>query len=456
MTAAPDTDTATASQPGAAPTGRRRSARPRTSQARTSQSRIAFGQLLDALRGMLGALGRRIHPAWRAVTGWMAPVLGVVSTFGWIVLGGAAVSFALLAVFGWAEFAFLGATLCAAFLIAVGFVFGRSTYDVAIELNPRRVVAGDRALGRMVVRNSGSRPVLPTRMELPVGAGVAEFMVPRLAAGEENEELFAVPTARRALILAGPALSVRGDQLGLLRRTTAWTEQVELFVHPKTTRLAATARGLVRDLEGQTTKVITDSDLAFHALRTYEPGDDIRNVHWRTSARTGQLMVRQYQETRRSQLLLVFDAERSHFADDDEFELGVSVLASVGCHVIREETELDAVWQQKTMRVETPTALLDDSCRIQPVDGMHQSLRDYVRRSTVRLAAPSLVVMIVGSQLDPAEIRAAASLYGSDTETIGVRVDVHGEPRLSRLGGMMLATVSTLGELPALLKRAAR
>lgn len=433
-----------------APTGRRRRARP------LSQAGIAAGQLGDAVRGTFGALGRRIHPAWRAVTGWLAPVLGVVSTFGWIVLGGAAVSLLLLLLLGWAEFAFLGATLFAAFLIAVGFVFGRSTYDVAIELNPRRVVAGDRALGRMVVRNSGSKPVLPTRMELPVGAGVAEFMVPRLAAGEESEELFAVPTARRALILAGPALSVRGDQLGLLRRTTEWTEQVELFVHPKTTRLAATARGLVRDLEGQTTKVITDSDLAFHALRTYEPGDDIRNVHWRTSARTGQLMVRQYQETRRSQLLLVFDAERSHFADDDEFELGVSVLASIGCQVIREETEIDAVWQQKAMRVETPTALLDDSCRIQPVDGMHDSLRDFVRRSTMRLAAPSLVVMVVGSQLDPAQIRAAASLYGTDTETVGVRVDVAGEPRLSRLGGMMLATVSTLSELPALLKRAGR
>ncbi|WP_431247227.1 DUF58 domain-containing protein [Leifsonia xyli] len=420
------------------------------------QARIAAGQVTAALGRAFGAAGGRVAPAGRAVLRRVQPVVGVVSTLGWIVLAAALVSVVLAAWLGWAEFAFIAVTLFAALLIATAFVFGRSTYRVGIELNPRRVVAGGRALGRLTVANSGGRPVLPTRMELPVGEGQADFTIPRLAPGAETEELFAVPTARRALILAGPAISVRGDQLGLLRRTNQWTDRIELFVHPKTVRLAATARGLVRDLEGQTTKVITDSDLAFHALRTYEPGDDIRNVHWRTSARTGQLMVRQYQETRRSQLLLAFDAERSHFASDDEFELGVSVMTSIGCQVIREETEIDAVWQGGGMRVGTPTALLDDSCRIQPVEGAHPSLREFLRQATLRLQVPSLAVTVVGSQLDPAELRGAAALWGGDTETIVIRVDEAAEPRLTRLGRSMLMTVSALPELPALLKRAGR
>src|SRR6185437_13391043 len=115
----------------------------------------------------------------------------------------------------------------------------------------------------------------------------------------------------------------------------------------------------------------------------------------------------------RSQLLLALDAERSHFATDDEFELGVSVMASVGCHVIREETDIDVVWQQQKLRVETPIALLDDSCRIQAVDRMHDSLRDYLRRATVRLAVPSLVVLVVGSAVPATELRAASTLYGN-------------------------------------------
>ncbi|ANF30416.1 hypothetical protein A0130_00810 [Leifsonia xyli] len=420
------------------------------------QARIAVSQVGVALGHAAGRVGGWAAPFGRAVGVRVRPVVGVVSTLGWIVLASAVVSVVLAVWLGWAEFVFIAATLLAALVIATAFVFGRSTYRVGIELNPRRVVAGDRALGRLTVANSGARPVLPTRMELPVGEGQADFTIPRLAPGAETEELFAVPTARRALILAGPAISVRGDQLGLLRRTNRWTDQIELFVHPKTVRLAATARGLVRDLEGQTTKVITDSDLAFHALRTYEPGDDIRNVHWRTSARTGQLMVRQYQETRRSQLLLAFDAERSHFASDEEFELGVSVMTSIGCQVIREETEMDAVWQGGPMRVATPTALLDDSCRIQPVEGAHASIREFLRQATLRLAAPSLAVTVAGSQVDPAELRGAAALWGTDTETIVIRVDEAGEPRLARLGRSMLITVSTLPELPALLKRAGR
>ncbi|MGO4535627.1 DUF58 domain-containing protein [Leifsonia sp. 2MCAF36] len=420
------------------------------------QARIAAGQVGATLGRLFGAAGRRVAPAGRAVVARVRPVLGVVSALGWIALASAAVGLVLAVWLGWAEFLFIAMTLLAAVLLALAFVFGRSTYRVGIELNPRRVVAGDRALGRLTVANSGTRPVLPTRMELPVGEGQAVFAIPRLTPGAETEELFAVPTARRALILAGPALSVRGDQLGLLRRTNRWTDQIELFVHPKTVRLAATARGLVRDLEGQTTKVITDSDLAFHALRTYEPGDDIRNVHWRTSARTGQLMVRQYQETRRSQLLLALDAERSHFASDDEFELGVSVATSIGCQVIREETEINAVWQGGAMRVGTPTALLDDSCRIQPVDGAHPSLREFLRQATLRLQAPSLAVTVVGSQVEAAQLRGAAALWGGDTETIVIRVDEGAEPRLTRLGRSMLITVSALPELPALLKRAGR
>ncbi|KQV07666.1 DUF58 domain-containing protein [Leifsonia sp. Root112D2] len=426
-------------------------------QTRTpSQTLQALRQLwramLSGLRGLLGVFA----PAWAAIRRVLGPAASAVSTIGWLVLAAAAVSFLLSIVLGWVEFTFLGATLLAGFLIAVCFVFGRSTYSVLIELNPRRVVAGDRALGRMLVTNSGGRAVLPTRMELPVGAGVAEFMVPRLAPGAESEELFAMPTHRRALILAGPAISVRGDQLGIVRRTVSWTEQVELFVHPQTTRLLATARGLVRDLEGQTSAVITNSDLAFHALRQYEAGDDIRNVHWRTSARTGQLMVRQYTETRRSQLLLVQSAETTHYASDDEFELAISVMASIGSQVIREKTNLNVVWEKATLRNRSVTALLDDSCRIQPVSGEHASLRDFVRAATRKLPVPSLTVVVVGSQASTQEVRSVSTLYGQDTVLIAVRVELGAQPALAKIGGTMLATVGKLSDLPAILDRTGR
>jgi uncharacterized protein (DUF58 family) len=262
-----------------------------------------------------------------------------------------------------------------------------------------------------------------------------------------------VPTHRRALILAGPATSVRGDQLGLLRRTQTWTDRIELFVHPKTARLKASAQGLVRDLEGQPTATITNSDLAFHALRPYEQGDSMRNVHWRTSARTGQLMVRQYQETRRSQLLLVLGADAAHYASDDEFELAVSALASIGTHVIGEENQVTAGWDGGRLRTVSPVSLLDDSCRLEPMRRGARPLREVVRGLAGRRAQPSVVLLVVGSQTPAAELRAVATLFTHDTVFTAIRADAGGEPLMRRNGSVTVGTISDLRELPLMMAR---
>jgi uncharacterized protein (DUF58 family) len=399
---------------------------------------------------------RYIEPVTRAA----APVAragrvaaGAVPVAGRIVIGAAIGCLLVGVLLHWSELLFIGATLTAALAIASIYAIGRTTYAVTVELNPRRVVVGGRALGRIAVTNSGTRPVLPSRIELPVGAAHAEFQLPRLTPGQEHEDLFAVPTHRRALILAGPATSVRGDQLGLLRRTQTWTDRIELFVHPQTTRLKATAQGLVRDLEGQPTKTITNSDLAFHALRPYEQGDSMRNVHWRTSARTGQLMVRQYQETRRSQMLLVLGADAAHYASDDEFELAVSVLASVGTHVIGEENQIVAGWDGGAMHTVSPVSLLDDSCRLEPVRRGARPLREVVRGLAHRRAQPSVVLLVVGSLTPPAELRAVATLFNHDTVFTAIRVDAGGDAMLRRSGPVTVASVTSLRELPLMLSR---
>ena len=286
-----------------------------------------------------------------------------------------------------------------------------------------------------------------------MGAGLAEFVIPAIAPAEQHEELFAVPTNRRAVIVAGPAASVRGDQLGLLRRVVRWTDPVELFVHPVTARLQPSAAGLVRDLEGEITKTITDNDISFHALRAYEPGDPLRNVHWRTSARTGQLMVRQYEETRRSQLVLLQSTERSQYASDDEFELGVSVLASLGVQVIRDGTRLDVVTEGGKLRTATPTVLLDDTSRIEAVDGAFDSLREYVRDGTKRLATASVAIIVGGSAVPLADFRSVETVFGPDTQMLAFRVEVGAASRIASIAGTTVVTVGALADLQRLVRR---
>lgn len=382
------------------------------------------------------------------------PYLGVVSPAGWIALALGAASLIAGLALGWQELTYVGITMVAALAVCTVFLFGRSTYAVLIELNPSRVVVGQRALGRLLVTNSGSRGLLPARLELPVGDGLAEFGIPSLKPAEEHEELFAVPTNRRAVIVAGPAVSVRGDQLGLLRRTVRWADPVDLFVHPVTVPLAPSAAGLVRDLEGLVTRKITNNDISFHALRPYQPGDDRRYVHWRTSARTGQLMVRQFEETRRSQLTMIHSEYTGYYASETEFELAVSVMASMAAQVVRDGTQMSVVTETRRLRTHSPSALLDDSCRLQLVGKRHSGAREFARDVTRRLPPPSVLIVIAGSLMTTADYRAIELLFPSDASMIAFHVEEGGLPALKPVSGMQVATVGQLSDLPKVLRRA--
>lgn len=414
-----------------------------------------------ALRSAAVGVARGWVQVWGLVRGWfttavrprVAPLATVVSPAGWSVLLAGAVLLVVGLVFAWSELTFLALTLIAALAIAAVFLIGRAKYAVGVALSPERVVVGERALGELSVQNVGTGRAVATRMELPVGRGVAEFHVPGLAAQATETYTFAVPTSRRAVIVAGPAISVRGDQLGLLRRTIRWTEPTELFVHPRTVRLRPSATGLVRDLEGESTRTVTDSDISFHALRPYEPGDPLRHIHWRTTARTGRLMVRQFEETRRSQLLLVLSEDARHYADENEFELAVSLLASVGLQVIREGTALDVITERMRARTRTPQVLLDDCCRFEVAPERSADLRDFVREATKRFAPPSVVVIITGSRTAVRELRRLSTLFGQETREFVVRAELDAAPTAREIGTQTVATVGRLEQLVPVLSR---
>jgi len=393
-----------------------------------------------------------VVPAARWTWGKVGPVVRVITSTGWLVLGLAAISIVLSLVFGWQEFTYLGMVLAACFVLCLFFLFGRASYGVFVELNPRRVVVGDRAMGRMVVTNTGARSLPPTRMELPVGKGVAEFQLPSMAPKAEQEELFAVPTNKRAVIVAGPAESVRGDQLGLLRRAQKWADAVDLFVHPRTVRLAPSAAGLVRDLEGQVSKKITNNDIAFHALRPYVPGDDRRYVHWRTSARIGQLMVRQFEETRRSQLTIIHATRNDLYASEEEFELAISITASIAAQVIRDGTQMNVVSETGLWRTQSVTSMLDWSCRIDPVGRLYSTVREFARERTKRLPAPSVVIMVGGSRMTTAEYRSVESLFGQDTSQVAFHVEAGADPKISSVAGLTVITIGSLDDLSSLVR----
>jgi len=408
----------------------------------------------NALRGALDGVRAVVVPWARFVWGAAQPVVSVVSALGWVVLGIGVLTTLSGLILGWSELVFLGLVLLAAFAISIAFLFGRSTFRISIHLNPSRVTVGERAIGQVHIVNPGSRATTPTRLEVPVGLGMAEFALPAIPKDGEHEELFAVPTNRRAVIPAGPAVSVRGDQLGLLRREVRWTEPVELFVHPETTRLHPTAAGLIRDLEGLVTKTITNNDISFHALRGYVAGDDRRYIHWKSSAKTGQLMVRQFEETRRSQLTMVMTSDARYYGDADEFELAVSLTASIATQVIIDQVPIAVVTDQLALRTHTVTSFLDDTCRLQLAEGAYDTPRTFARETTKRLPAPSVVIIVAGSRLEAQEYRGIQRLFGPDVNVFGIRVERGARASIKDVAGMNVMTVGALSDLAKVMSRA--
>ena len=232
-------------------------------------------------------------------------------------------------------------------------------------------------------------------------------------------------------------------------------------MHPRTVPLAPSAAGLVADLEGETTPTLTSSDLAFHALRPYAPGDDRRHIHWRTTARTGAITVRQFEETRRSDLVLLHHGEQRAWAEADvdgpdpdaEFELGVSVAASIAVQTVRDGTRVRVIAEDRELRTATAGALLDDSCRIAPVQ-RYGTPRGFARDVTARLPPPAVVVLVTGSLTSIADIRATETVFPSGAQLVAIRVERGADPRLQTVSRLRVLTVGRLSDLPRLLRRA--
>ncbi|MGA7203338.1 MAG: DUF58 domain-containing protein, partial [Specibacter sp.] len=362
-------------------------------------------------------VGGKVSPWLRR---WVRPVLAAVSALGAVVMGGVVLLWILGAAYGWQEAkvaALLGTLLV---LIAVGFILGTSMYSVKLDLARTRVAVGDNAVGSLAVTNASPRAVLPAALELPVGQATALFHLPRMKAGEVHEDLFTIPTTRRAVITVGPVRSVRADPLHLLRRQVFWTDPTDLFVHPRTTALDGPAAGFLKDLEGLPTTELSSADVSFHALRDYVPGDDRRHIHWKTTARTGKLMVRQFEETRRAHMAVALSVNTDEYVRDEDFELAISAAASLGRQAIKEARELSVVTQRGPIRCETGKNMLDDMTRLAGNTRRGNAV-DLARTLSDVVPNASVVFFVVGSKVTPSQLRSAAASVPPGVRSFAIR-----------------------------------
>ena len=396
-------------------------------------------RVVDSARTFVAARLRAI-PGIRHVM----DACSVVTSFGWLVIGAAIAGFVGAILAGWAEAFALFVACMSLLIIAIILVAAPSPYRVFLRLAQERVVAGQTALGEIRVVNDTARRGGSEVIELPIGTGVAEFVIPGVSSHETWDEFFSVLTRRRGVIEIGPARTVRSDGLGLLRRVRSWDNPVTLYVHPRTVRIPFEATGFQVDVEGVVTAKLSSSDVSFHALRDYEPGDDRRAVHWQSTARLGKLIVRQYEETHRSHHLIVLDTSRSSW-DRDSFEDGVSVAASLALAGISASRTVSFAAGKTWVPATNAGAMLDALSSL-PMSG-RDDITALARRAYAARPTASYVSIVAPPSVSDAEAAHLAQVTPRDVTVQVLRINPKRRPHRRRLEGGVLYDCPSLRDL---------
>lgn len=414
--------------------------------------------------GYLSAGRRRARRWWRRNRRRMRRTAETVTPTGYFVLGTAILSLVLAATLGWVEAWFVAAAFGILLLLGLPFLLGSRAYLIRIAVDRTRVTAGGRVRLGIEVENAGARPALPATAELPVGEALREIAIPFIGPHGETTVPVEIATTARGVIGVGPLKLARRDPLGLVRREITWRDRHLIHVHPRTVLLPPGSVGLVRDLEGASSRRLTDSDLSFHAVREYVHGDALRHVHWKSTAKTGTLMVRQYEESQTARAAILFDADRTSYTDDEEFELGVSAAASLGLLAVRAGRErfIASQWAPGRIRpsidgleelpAQTPTQLLDAWAELEgaedplPIERLARNLAESRRPL-------SIVMLVTGSVPDPSRLRRAAAAFAEDIDVLVVRCERLADPAARLFDAGTMFTVGALGDLPQLMVR---
>ena len=428
-------------------------------------------RLVGSRTGVLADTVVLLVQAGRVVGGAVARafsrIAAVITPLGWVILAVIPVSLIAGYRLGWIELVVVGWACVVLVAVAAVYLIGRAPFTVELTLPHRRVVMGDPARGTIAVTNPRRRRTLGVKVEIPVGPGLAELAMPGLRGGATFQHDFAIPTVKRGIVPVGPVRTVRADPIGLVRRELIWTESAELVVHPRTIGMPSTSTGLIRDLEGTPTRDLTSSDVAFHALREYQNGDERRYIHWKSTAKTGTFMVRQFEQTRRSHLVVALTLATGDYASEEEFELAVSVAGSLGVRAIRDGRTVSVVVSTVTpdfakrkilavraLATHVPARLLDELAVVD-VAAAALNIRDIARVAADDVDGISVAFLICGSRTTSAELRAASHSFPLGVEVVAIVCDPDAVPGLRRVAGLSVLTIGFLDDLRIALARTA-
>ncbi|NND02284.1 MAG: DUF58 domain-containing protein [Acidimicrobiia bacterium] len=256
---------------------------------------------------------------------------------GWAALG-AALALALLWV-GFGEQLLLA--LAAFFLLAVllGSLYVRRA---GLNVSMRRVVApiqvhdGDRAI--VEVTMTSSRRLHEAVVEDIVhGLGAATFVASQVRPASPMVARYEVLCRPRGIYKLGPATVKVHDPLDLSEFAVIAGKADRLVVYPQVEQLdgVPTVRGQDPNVNTASASFSLTGGEDFFTLREYQQGDDLRRVHWPSSARRDKLMIKQLEMPWQSRALVILDTRSQNYPTPEAFEHAVRGAASSLAHLYR-------------------------------------------------------------------------------------------------------------------------
>lgn len=207
----------------------------------------------------------------------------------------------------------------------------RLELGVSREARPARVHAGTPARVELEVTNRGRRPSPVLRLLDPVsGTRGADVGVAPLGPGERAHAAYRLPTDRRGVLRIGPLTIEITDPFGLTRLRLAGAGPTSLTVYPRIEPLVAPGETSGYDPESalELPSSLGRSGEEFYALRPYVVGDELRRVHWPSSARYDELLVRQQELPWQGRATVVLDV-RADAHTEASLDVAVSAAASI-------------------------------------------------------------------------------------------------------------------------------
>ena len=243
--------------------------------------------------------------------------------------------------FGYPDLVVLGTAAAVALVGGAVFAAWRPRLDVERVAEPDRVARGEPAHMTLTVRNTSRLRAANLIAADRCGGRTVAVPLLRLRPGRDTTVVYPVPTVRRGVVPVGPLRVTRGDPLGLMSLARTHGDTTTVWVHPRIHPLRAVPAGMSRSLDGRIDKV-PQGTITFDSLREYVVGDELRRVHWRSSAKVGELMVREQLDTSEPTIVVLLDDRTAAHPDvrdgvAETFESACEAAASVIAAAVRED-----------------------------------------------------------------------------------------------------------------------